>query len=360
MPHFHSLSNLPRWAARLLAGVLAMGFAVHLLAQQEPQFTQYMFNTLVYNPGFAGSKGYLSGVAVYRDQWFGLGGQQGYDGRPVTQTFSLHSPINRRVALGFNFVNDRTGAQQSTLANGVYAYRIGIGKSTLSVGLQGGILNWRADWSALNFQEPRELDHAFDGANPSIWLPDFGAGIYYHNDFFYAGASMPHLANFSLRSVSAEERTAIRKWARQHRHIYLSMGGAIPLNGDQLVFKPSVLIKSVGLFNEFFQQGNLVREIGAPAAFDLDASLLFQRKLWVGASFRSAFAAFGQPTDVRSSYDSAGLWTAFLLQRGIRIGFAYDYPLNEIQTFSKGSFEVMLGYDFDLRVDKASHPRYFF
>jgi type IX secretion system PorP/SprF family membrane protein len=332
-----------------------------VVAQQEPQFTHYMFNTLVYNPGYAGSREYMSAVALYRDQWFGWGEGDGYDGRPVTKTFSLHSPVNRRVGLGVNFVNDRIGARQTTLADVIYAYRIVFGKGTLSLGVQAGIMNWRADWDKLSFKDARELDNAFKGANPTLWLPDFGAGAFFYTEKFYAGVSMPHLAHFSLRSLAAEEEDFIRKWAKTYRHFYITSGGAIPLKGESLVLKPSFLIKSVGFFNEFFKQGSLVREIGGPATFDVDMSLLFHKKFWLGISYRSAFAAFSQPVNSpkRSSADSFDIWTAFYLKNGLRIGMSYDYPLNEIAPYTSGSFELMLGFDFVKEVEKANHPRYF-
>lgn len=330
-----------------------------IIAQQEPQFTHYMFNTLVYNPGYAGSKEYLSAVAVYRDQWAALSNKTGWAGRPLTQTFSIHSTINKKVGLGFNLVNASAGARQTTYGNGIYAYRINFGKGTLSVGLQAGIMNWRADWNKLDFQQPQELDNAFGSLTPSLWLPDFGAGLFFYTPNFYAGASIPHLANFPLRDVSAEERNEIRKWSRVQRHFYLTTGGAIPLNGDNLVFRPSFLLKSVGLFNNFFRQGNLVREIGAPASFDIDASLLFQKKLWLGLSFRSAFAAFNTQGTKQSSPDSFDLWMSLHFRNGMNIGMAYDYPIGKLKSAASGSFELMLGYDFNHDVDKAVHIRYF-
>ena len=328
-------------------------------AQQEPQFTHYMFNTLVYNPGYAGSKEYLSAVAVYRDQWAVLGSKAGWEARPLTQTFSIHSTINKRVGLGLNLVNASAGARQTTYLNGIYAYRINFGKGTLSVGLQGGVMNWKADWSKLDFQQPQELDNAFGTLAPNLWLPDFGAGLFFYTPNFYVGASMPHLANFSLRQVSAAERDEIRKWARVQRHFYLTTGGAIPLNGDNLVFRPSFLLKSVGLFNNFFRQGNLVREIGAPASFDVDASLFFQKKLWLGLSFRSAFAAFNTQGPKQSSPDSFDLWTSLHFHNGLRIGMSYDYPIGKLRSAATGSFEVMLGYDFYQEVEKVVPIRYF-
>lgn len=329
------------------------------VAQQEPQYTKYMFNTLSYNPGYAGSREYMSIVALHRDQWFGWGNGAESDGRPITQTFSIHSPINKAVGLGLNLVNDKIGSHQSTSINFSYAYRIAFGKSTLSVGLQAGALNWKADWDDLDFKDAQELDNAFNKGNPSELLPDFGAGIFFYTDKFYAGASLPHLAQFSLRNISQEERESIRKWARNYRHFYMTAGLALPLKGESLVFKPSFLIKTVGFFPEFFKEGNLVREIGSPTSLDIDASFLFSKKLWIGASFRTAFAAVIQQNGKTSSFDSADIWTTFLLENGMRIGFAYDYPLNEISNYSNGSFEIMLGYDFYQEVEKINSPRYF-
>lgn len=360
---FGKLLLLPTLVGRfghlLGAMLLALMAQTALKAQQEPQFTSYMFNTLVFNPGYAGSKEYLSAVAVYRDQWAALGDKAGWQGRPLTQTFSVHSTLNKKVGLGLNLINASAGARQTSYLNGIYAYRINFGKGTLSIGLQAGMMNWKADWSKLEFQQPQELDNAFGTLTPNLWLPDFGAGLFFYTSNFYAGASMPHLANFPLRQVSSAERDEIRKWSRVQRHFYLTTGGAIPLNGDNLVFRPSFLLKSVGLFNNFFRQGNLVREIGAPASFDVDASLFFQKKLWLGLSFRSAFAAFNTQGPKQSSPDSFDLWTAFHLQNGLRIGMAYDYPIGKLKSVSSGSFELMLGYDFYQQVEKAVHIRYF-
>ncbi|MEZ4958142.1 MAG: type IX secretion system membrane protein PorP/SprF [Saprospiraceae bacterium] len=328
-------------------------------AQQEPQFTKYMFNTLAYNPGYAGSRGYMSIVALHRDQWLGWGNGAENDGRPVTQTFSIHSPVNKTVGLGLNLVNDEAGAHHSTFIDLSYAYRINFGQGTLSLGLQAGAMSYKADWSKLKFKDAQEIDNAFNQGNPSKVLPDFGAGLFFYTEKFYTGLSLPHLAQLNLREVSAAERVEIRKWARNYRHSYLTAGGVVPLNGETVVFRPSILIKTVGFFPEFFKKGNLVREIGSPTVFDVDASFLFSKKLWLGASFRSAFAAIVEQDGKTSSYDSVDFWAAFLMKNGFRIGFAYDYSLNEISNYSNGSIEIMLGYDFYREVEKINSPRYF-
>ncbi|MEK7253415.1 MAG: type IX secretion system membrane protein PorP/SprF [Bacteroidota bacterium] len=360
-PFYYALSkaNPPFRLLRCSIFILLAALSYPAFTQQEAQFTKYFFNSLVFNPAYAGSQEHLSAVVIYRDQWFNWESKYGGDGRPVSATFSAHSTVNKRVGLGLNVASDRIGAREATFINACYAYRISFGKGTLSLGFQAGLTNWRADWNKLLFQDPRELDFAFQGENPSLLLPDFGAGVFYKTERFYAGASIPHLAQFHLRQVDPEEQATIRKWAKTYRHFYLTAGGAVPLDGDDLVFKPSILIKSVGVFSEFFKQGDLVREIGAPGVFDLDLSLLLRKKLWVGAAFRSSFAAFANQGAAVSSHDSVDGWVAFLFDNGMRLGFAYDYPVSKIQPYAGGSFEVMLGFDFVKNVEKAATPRYF-
>lgn len=117
---------------------------VVLLAQQDAMFTKYMFNTLVYNPAYAGSHDHLSINALHRGQWWGI------DGAPTTQTLSVHSPVSDRVGIGLSLINDKIGPTGSTQVNAIYAYRIPLGAGKLSIGLQAGVFQWRADWSQLN------------------------------------------------------------------------------------------------------------------------------------------------------------------------------------------------------------------
>lgn len=331
-------------------------------SQQEAQFTQYMFNTLVYNPAYAGSKDHLSMVTVYRDQWLGWGDNGtsfSNDGRPITQSFSIHTPIQKRVGLGLSVVNDRTGARGFTSVDASYAYRIEFGAGTLSVGVQAGLLNWRANWDDLNFRDPRANDTAFNDQDPGLFIPSFGAGLYYYTDRFYAGFSIPHLANFNIRKLEPGETDEFRKIAQTTQHLYFTLGTAIPVKDEDLIFKPSILIKSVGLFSDFFTQGNQVKAKGAPTAFDLDLSLLFYRTFWLGASFNSAFEAFSQTSPAPSSHSSIDAWLAIYFEKGLRIGFAYDYPLNGFGQYVIGSFELMAGYEFGFEYGKMETPRYF-
>ncbi len=318
------------------------GFA--LTAQQDAMFTKYMFNSLVYNPAYAGYYDHMYIGALYRNQW------QGIDGAPKTQTLTLHSPLKYdRVGVGFNLVNDAIGPIDETKANLSYSYRIPLGGTNkLAIGIQGGLSYWRANWNELELQQ--QQDDAFSERNPTQLLPNFGAGILFYNKYFYAGVSSPSLVEHDLR----KENVNTLPYARQYRHYYLALGGAVPLNGDQLLLKPSILVKNVGLLSNLSKDEEF-RNVGAPTEFDIDVSLLFFEQFQIGLSFRSAIEAFNDT----STYDSADIWMSYFLSNGLRIGAAFDYPLNDVNTVTFGSFEVMVGYEFNYKVKKTVTPRYF-
>lgn len=329
----------------LLLTIMTWGWSY---AQQDAMFTKYMFNSMAFNPAFAGSPEYMSVRMLYRNQWWGI------EGAPVTQTFSIHSPVSKRVGLGFSMINDKIGATGSTSANGAYAYRIPFGKGKLSMGLQAGVTNWRADWSVLRFKDPIEIDQSFSEDTPNYWLFNFGAGLFYYAPNYYVGFSVPHLFNNDLRRGVPTEA---EEWARQYRHYYFTAGGTIPLRGPSLIFKPSILIKTVGLLGDFTPASSNPTRVGAPTEFDIDLSLMFYEALWVGVSFRAAFEAKQFGGD--SSFDSADFWVSYYMMNGFRIGASYDYTLTKLQSVAQGSFELMLGYDFSYKSRKVNTPRYF-
>lgn len=338
---------------------------LRLEAQQDPMFTQYMFNTLAYNPAYAGSKEYLSSNVLYRSQWYGWNNRGNglhpdltTGGAPVTQTFTIHSPLNERIGVGFSVVNDKIGVTESTVANFSYAYRIPFIEGKLALAVQGGVLNFRADYADLIALDPLLDDPAFMDLNPNIWRPNFGFGLYYHSDHFYLGISVPHLLESNLRTRRANEPLNGTNIHRTYQHFYFAMGGAVPIkNNPDFVFKPSLLVKSVGILNELSRQGNNTQVIGAPNEFDLDLSMLLYQSFWIGASFRSSFEVFIEQT---SSTDSADIWFGYLMKNGLTIALAYDFSLTKVQDYSVGSFEVSLGYDLNFRdSDSVNSPRYF-
>ena len=314
-------------------------------AQQDAMFTKYMFNSLIFNPGYAGSKDYMSVGILHRTQW------AGFDGAPTTQSVTLHTPLkNDRVGVGFSLVNDEIGPTNSLGANFSYAYRIPMGKNgaKLSIGMQAGIENYRADFTQLDREQIGDV--AFD-TNPNMWNPNFGAGIYYYSRKFYMGLSSPQLIEYELTPGGTTQI-----YARNFRHYYFTMGTAIPLKGDNLIFKPSILVKNVGV-DKVISKDPAFADIGAPTEFDIDLSLLFQQTFWIGASFRAGVQSFGSAA--KTSYDSADVWFSWNMSNGMRIGAAYDYPLTEINTQTAGSFEVMLGYEFNYTTKATVTPRYF-
>lgn len=327
--------------------ILCMFLGGSAFAQQDAMFTKYVFNSLSYNPAYAGAKDHMAVGLLHRTQWWGI------DGAPSTQSFFGHTPLkNERVGVGLNIFNDAIGPTNNLGVNVSYAYRIPLGENgaKLSIGLQGGIENFRADWGELQlFQESN--DQAFD-QNVNLWLPNFGAGIYYYNKSFYAGLSVPHLVENTLSSSDRNITTAM--WARQYRHYYLTVGGAVQLNGEDLIFKPSLLIKNVG-FDSRLRKDEQFQSVGAPTEFDVDLSLLFYQTFWIGASFRSSFEAFSG----QSSYDSADIWAQYMMSNGLRIGAAYDFTVTKLNSVAGGSFEIMLGYEFDYATKKTVTPRYF-
>jgi len=333
----------------LTLSVFVLFLGTIAFAQQEPMFTKYMFNTLVYNPGYAGSKDYLSVAALHRTQWLEI------EGAPTTQSLTAHTPLrNQRVGVGFSLVNDIIGPTRSTGANLSYAYRIPMGsKYKLSVGLQGGVLNYNSNWKSLNPEDPN--DPAFQD-DVNLFLPNFGMGIFFYGEKFYFGVSSPRLVEFDLKDSNNPSSTDI--YARAVRHFYMTTGAAIPIQGDAIVFKPSFLWKNVGLDKNLSKVGAF-KNIGAPNEFDLDLSLLFQQTLWVGVSLRSAFSVKPFEDPAHSSLESGDVWVSYLLKNGLRLGAAYDYPLTDINKITSGSFELMVGYEFDFKESKVVTPRYF-
>lgn len=313
-----------------------------LYAQQDPMFTKYMFNSLVYNPAYAGSNGHMAMNLIHRSQWVGL------EGAPTTQSFNLHTPLkNERVGVGLSAVNDKIGPSGTIDINASYAYRIPVGgKNHIAVGLQGGITNLRANYSEVGVVDPSDPVFA---ENINKLLPNFGAGIYFQNPNFYAGFGAPKMVEYDLRDANAPT-TPI--YARTFRHYFASIGGAIPLGSKNLIFKPSALVKSAGWFSSL-RKDVAFQNISAPTEVDIDLSLFFHETFWLGAAFRTAVERN------LSSDDSFDIWAAYFLKNGLRIGAAYDYTLTDIQNVSNGSFEIMLGYEFYYKTKRVVTPRYF-
>jgi type IX secretion system PorP/SprF family membrane protein len=302
-----------------LLTILMILSAYSLFAQQDALFSQYMFNKLAFNPGYAGSRELLTADVLYRYQWVSI------DGAPKTMSASIHSPLsNPHLALGFNVYNDRLGPISYTGATGTFAYRILFPSSKLSFGLQAGFKNNGIVWNDLK---------AYDDQDPYLVyqvkkqvIPDVNFGIYYYSENFYAGLSSYQL--LQNQTMVVEEPDGNTQFSKLLIHFYGMTGVAIPL-GDNVVFRPSLLAKYVK---------------NAPPQLDLNASFLFANILWLGVSYRTEKAI--------------SLITEINIAQNLRIGYSYDIWLNELKAYNKGSHEIRLSYDFNVS-KRMLTPRYF-
>lgn len=282
-------------------------------AQQLPQFTQYMFNTISVNPAYAGSREGMSLTALHRNQWAGL------DGNPTTSTFSFHTPLNsERVGLGLSYITDKLGFESTNYVYGDFSYSIPVSfEAKLSFGLKAGFTNYR-------LQNP-DINDQFFNANFNSWKPNFGAGVYLSTNKWYAGVSSPRILNTDLNEGEFQ--------ALERNSYYAISGLVLDLSLD-IKFRPSVITKFTN---------------GAPVTYDATSSFLFYEKFWVGASYRFNDASnFGAFMDYQVSKD-------------IRIGYAYDLPTSTIRPYSGGTHEVILIFEPKLIKNNNLYksPRYF-
>lgn len=294
-------------------------------AQQDPQYTQYMFNMLAINPAYAGSRDVLSATALYRRQWWGV------EGAPKTMTFSADMPIQKeKIGLGIVASNDQLGRLGVSNLSGYFAYRIKVhSKGTLALGITGGGSFYSADFNNLRLSEnPTASDPAFQ-TYASV-QPLVGGGAYYTTDRFYVGLSAPNLLSYNL--VRA---TDVHSQAKKFQHVFLMGGYVFPLS-EVFTLKPSGLIKWV---------------MGAPTQMDLNAQLWLYDQVSFGLSAR---------TDGGGKVLST---LAALLElqatENIRIGYAYDFPMNNARRISYNTHEIMVRYEMGFKSRKMVSPRYF-
>lgn len=303
-----------------LLALLFFGIVGTVQAQQDAQYTQYMYNTVSVNPAYAGSRGHLSIAALYRNQWLGL------DGAPETQTLNIHTPMGYRgVGLGISVVNDKIGPTSETYFDVDFSYTIQTSfEGKLSFGLKASAHMLDIRYSELDeFEIDPQLQSQQDIQNK--FSPNIGAGVYYHTDRFYAGLSAPRIletTHFDESSVST---------AKEQINLYAITGYVWDLN-PFLKFKPTLLTKVVQ---------------GAPLQVDLSANFMLNERFIGGVAYRWD-AAF------------SGLF-GFMVSDQLMIGLAYDREITELgaATFNDGSFEVILRYDFLRNIGNLKSPRFF-
>ena len=299
-------------------------------AQQQRLYTMFMYNKLGLNPGYAGYHEHGCLNAIYRSQWLGL------EGAPETQVFSFHTPFGgERIGFGLNLSRETIGISSQVTLDGIYAYKVPLGNGKLSLGAQASIRNMKVDYTdpAVMAIEDLAFDQGVDLGQESRFVANFGAGVYFYTDRFYAGVSAPRMMN---SDIDFEENNLFI--AREERHWYAMTGIVFPL-GYSVDFMPQVLAR--------YTQA-------APLSFDINASMIWKKDYTLGFTFRTG----GGEGDIAESVD---LIVSAKVARGLMMGISYDLTLSDLRRYSNGSIEVLLRYCFG-DVPKQGvfvDPRYF-
>jgi type IX secretion system PorP/SprF family membrane protein len=286
---------------------LAISFALisaTTYGQQDPQFSQNMFNKLYANPAYAGSSDGICGTLLYRNQW------TGFDGAPKTGVFSLDAPVNfLHGGLGLTILAaDELGFENTFAVKLAYAFRFNIGQGNLALGLDAGLLQKSLDGD-FKFNDPGDPIIPTSSVSGSVF-PDLGAGIYYNSDKLYLGASMSHLLESEVDYGDFTSTMA--------RHIY-AMGGYRFEFSPSLSLTPSVFLKNVA------DQTQL----------DINANLHINNRFWVGASYRLE--------------DAMVILAGLNITPNLRLGYSYDLTTSDLKDYSNGTHEIMLGYCYKIK-----------
>lgn len=285
-------------------------------AQQDAQYTQYMYNTININPAYAGSRGVLSVFGLHRTQWVGL------DGAPTTNAFSINTPINNsNLGVGLSFVNDRIGPTEENTISADISYTVQTSETyKLSFGVKGTANLFSLDVNKLNpadANDPRLYN--FD----NNFTPNIGAGVYFHSDKLYVGLSVP---NFFETTRYEDNSISVSK---ERMNFYL-IGGYVFDLSPSVKFKPAFLAKSIE---------------GAPLQLDLSGNFLINEKFTIGAAWRWSAAA--------------SVMAGFQITDGLFVGYGYDLETTRLSRYNSGSHEIFLRFELFNKYNKITSPRFF-
>jgi len=291
--------------------------SVASFAQQDAQFTQYMYNTISINPAYAGSRGVISVLGLYRTQWVGL------DGAPETSSFSVNTPVGDNVGLGVSLVNDKIGPTNENNISADFSYSIPTSATAkLSFGIKGSANLFKLDPTKLTPED--QGDPQFQDFK-NKFSPNVGAGVYWHSDKGYVGLSVP---NFIETNRYDDNETAIFK---EQINYYLIAGYVFNLDHyEQIKFKPAVLAKMVE---------------GSPLQVDASANFMFNDKFVIGVSYRWSAAV--------------SALAGFQITDGLYLGYAYDRETTKLVNYNSGSHEIFLRFEFLNKYSRITSPRFF-
>ncbi len=308
-----------RIASVVLLLVLSL-LTIDVNSQQDPQYTQYMYNMNVVNPAYAGSRGTLSIGLLSRWQWTGI------DGAPETYTAAIHAPFGKNIGGGFSAIIDRHGPVKESNLFADISYTIKTSEEgKLAFGLKGGVTFFDVGLISLSLPQTAPGVDPLFADNTNETLPNFGAGVYYYTNKFYIGLSAPNL----LETKHLEKDNGTISKASEKMHYFGTVGYVFELS-ETLKMKPSVMAKAV---------------TGAPLSIDGSLNFLFNDRLELGASYR-----FG---------DSVSGLINFGVTRDLRLGYAYDYTTTNLGDYNNGTHEVFIQWDIDFSKRNLKSPRFF-
>lgn len=295
-------------------------------AQQDPQFTQYMFNNLYITPAYAGVDGVTQLTAIHRSQWLGYQSTFGDGGAPTTQMVSFNAPIYKmKSGFGAFISNDQLGPQNNLEAQAMFAYHLGIKDSKLSFGIKAGI--YSVSVNGKYYRYIQEGDNLIVEGKESQVRPDLGFGLFYRSEKYYAGFGVNHLIKSEFDFGVNEARNALEN------HLNITAGYFYEVNFD-LKLNPTVLVKTD--FKEY--------------SFDLGLIATLKDKMWAGLSFRQSEAA-----NVLLGY-------SFFKDKSLRFGYAIDIVIKDQEAKENFSHELMLSYQLPVAINSGKQvvrtPRY--
>lgn len=290
---------------KIFIATIFSGVAAESFAQQDALVSQYMFNQLYLSPAYAGVRKAPNFTGTFRKQW------TSFEGAPVTQTFSTDMMLKEKMGLGLIICNDKIGVTGQTDFYANYAYHLKISDDLfLSLGLRGGVSNYRADLSKLVVWD--EDDASFSRNIVGKWLPNFGGGAYLYSKKYFVGISLPHMLNYDPATFLHAE---LDRSPMLERHFYFT-GGYEYKASETISMKHSLLFKYAP---------------AAPAQLDINTMAYYKNMIGIGLSYRTRSGIVGL--------------AEFVSKRNIRIGYSFDYSFSDLADYSSGSHEIMLSYD---------------
>lgn len=304
-----------------IIGLIVVLFTISSYGQQDAQYTQYMYNTIIVNPAYAGSRQSLSVFALHRTQWVGM------DGAPVTNSVSINTPFNNsNVGLGVSFVNDQIGPSEENNIAVDFSYTVPVSEDyKMSFGLKASANLLNVDFTKLNYFPGNSI---FEDNIDNKFSPNIGAGFYLHSDNSYIGLSVPNLIETKHFDKSATSGAASHI-ATERINYYLIAGHVFDIS-PSLKLKPSLLTKYVQ---------------GSPLQVDVSANFLMNEKFVAGLAYRWSAAM-----SAMVGFQATPSWF---------IGYSYDFDTTELAQYNSGSHEIFLRFELFNSYDKIISPRFF-